>query len=327
MLIIVEGPDGAGKSTFTREIAHALMTPDEGDPPQVDVLHRGRSKLPLRRQALRDYVLSIEDYVPGTRHIVCDRWHFGEMTYAPIYRPATNRDGYGLLGMSGWRWVEMFLTSRGAITIRASVPVETLIERVTARGDDYVSADDLRTINSLYDHAFDVSTSYIGDVSLDGDTADAVAHLIEQGRVYESSVKQLRDFPTYVGVPFPDALLVGDERNVTKHYGEETRLPFMPVDGNSGEFLLESLEDDVWRRVGLVNGNEPGVDLPRLWEALKKPRIVALGINAADAITAAGLDISTRVPHPQYVRRFKRALADTYRDALTLAVNGGPITW
>jgi hypothetical protein len=111
MFIIVEGTDASGKTTLVNEIQKQLETlfPRKS----IEFYHKSKPEQMTRRWVLEDYVTSIETGDWQNRIAVADRWHWGEVTYAPLKRPESSTDGYGLLGVAGWRWVELFLRSRG----------------------------------------------------------------------------------------------------------------------------------------------------------------------------------------------------------------------
>lgn len=324
MFIILEGPDGAGKSTLAEQIYHKLKISSDYLGHERKILHCGPPPERTRRGVLEQYVLSIEDYDAASTDVVADRWHFGEATYAPILRPETNTDGYGLLGKAGWRWTELFLLSRGAVTLNVLAPLDMLKSRLLARGDDLISVDQLEQIVALYDAAFKQSPTTVFSVDASAPIKGALGMIIDDCARVDEAAECLWPYPSYIGHWRPTALLVGDTRNVTQRYGSETRLPFMPVNGNSGDFLLSNLDDTLWRDFGLVNGNEPMLDLHGLWVALGRPRVVALGANAYGPIARAGIDPDAviRVPHPQYVRRFHRSRAAEYGERITLAAQG-----
>jgi hypothetical protein len=268
--------------------------------------------------------------------MVSDRWHFGERTYAQLYRPDTNLDGFGLLGQAGWRWTEMFLASRGAVIATLTADNDTLIKRLANRGDDHVTNNsDLLQISSLYEIARRDSNNVGAIYDTSDEAADAekfdhfVTSLIDEAKRREELAYKLARWPEwrgYVGSLTADVLLVGDKRNVTKKYGDETRLPFMPVDGNSGDFLLNALPSMFWRSVGMVNGAETE-DLGLLWESLGEPRIVALGNEAANALVSQGLKDFIKVPHPQWVRRFHNSAQKLYGKDIQMAATTGEIAW
>lgn len=329
MFIIVEGPTAVGKSTLIKRLEAEL----DGQ----DILreHKDRPKELTRRWVLRDYVNGHEDYFPGKAHLIADRWHFGERTYSAVYRPDTNLDGFGLLGQAGWRWTEMFLASRGAVIATMTADNQTLIKHLDERGDDHVAnADELIRLSSLYEIARRDSNNVgaIYDASEpwdDGKYEHFIQSLINEAARREIQAEKVLKWDEgrgYIGSLAPNVLLVGDRRNVTEKYGEETRLPFMPVDGNSGEFLLNALPAMFWRGVGIINGCETE-DIESLWETLGEPPIIALGNEAANELVKQGLKNFVKLPHPQYVRRFHNSRQNEYGKAIRHAAVTGEVAW
>lgn len=328
MFIIVEGPTCSGKSMLIERLTSELGN-------NINHQHKDRPKELTRRWVLQDYVLGHEDYFPRMSHLLADRWHFGERTYAQVYRPETNVDGFGLLGQAGWRWTEMFLASRGAVIATLTADNQTLINRLHERGDDHVkSVDDLLRISSLYEMARRdssvVGAIYDGSDPWDDEKYDHfVTSLWAEAKRREDlseGILKWHEGKGYVGSLAPTALLVGDMRNITEKYGEETRLPFMPVDGNSGEFLLNALPEMFWRGVGIINGGETE-DIGLLHETIGEPPIVALGNEAAKYLSAQGIDDYIKLPHPQYVRRFHNKQQTEYGKAIMMAATTGENTW
>jgi len=312
--IIVEGPTCSGKSTIYDAINKRLTR--EGT--QLETVHMERPQKLNRRWALNEYVNRWEAKPDYDSSILADRWHFGEMTYAPIYRPDTNKDGYGLLGRAGWRWTELFLKSRGAVVAHITARPEVLVERLHSRGDDHVQNDDeLLKVANLYDRSIveSPSTSIIVNTDRGVPPEQHAESIIQLADAHVAYYRELSAFPEYIGPRAPAVLLVGDKRNITKRYGEETILPFMPVDGNSGEYLLNALPQMWWHLCGLVNGMECS-DLRKLWNVLGRPRVSALGNQAALACKQANvprLDWN----HPQYMRRFKNGEQKEYGELIT----------
>jgi len=323
--IIVEGPTCSGKTTLYNEIDRRFG--ESGG--EINRIHMGRPDELTRGWVLERYVTGWE--ASDADHVLADRWHWGEATYAPLYRPETNTDGFGLLGKAGWRWTEMFLASRGACVALLSADNDTLAERLKDRGDDHVqNLDELFQVSSLYNHARRESNTVAGVFDTSGEVdADAYATFIQtvldEAQTRSERAADLNSrFPRYIGSQSPGVLLVGDERNIGRR-GELTQLPFMPIDGNSGEYLLNALPDMFWRTCGIINGNED-TDLAALVEALDNPRIVALGNNAQQALADAKI-VAPKVPHPQHTRRFQHDRQKEYGQAMVAAANGEESPW
>lgn len=335
MFIIIEGPDAAGKSSMLEAITRAVAQIPGALP--VHSFHKGRPHQLTRRWVLNEYVLDIDELATYGATIIADRWHWGEVTYAPLKRPDTNIDGYGLLGAAGWRWVELFLMSRGATTWVLTQPLEVLQARLRARGDDFVSEGELAVIAERYEFGMTVAPSVIERLQPAADSLGSLRGMaqavVDRALFAQKRTAVLRSmFPEYIGSPTPRVLLLGDRRNVTSEYGEETRLPFMPVNGNSGDFLLSALPERLWKQVGIVNANEISCEsLQELWERLGYPQVIALGREAERAARAADLTQGGHRPvvtlaHPQYVRRFHSGDKEQYGLAIEQIAQGTSMT-
>lgn len=303
MFIAIEGTDASGKTSLCAEVARQL---EERGP--VETLHKGRPAEETRRWALCEYAINVEraDFIKN--NAVADRWHWGEVTYAPLKRPHTcTEDGYGLLGTPGWRWVEMFMASRGMSQFWLYQPLEVIQRRLRSRGDSFVSENDLEVIIELYKKGAASVHTLAGMVTPDPNSIDDIpnvaAEIIKTAELAALNVQHLALFPEYIGSPKPSALLVGDDRNLK----DVTILPFMPVNKNSGDYLMSALPETLWREVGIINSDDVRGDrCIDLWRALDSPTIIALGRKAAARLKMFGIsdDCVTVVPHPQYVRRF-----------------------
>lgn len=327
MFIAIEGCDGSGKSSLVDAIENEIRR-QRPDLAAVTRYHKGRPPEETRRCLLHEYAISLESVDLQSGFHLADRWHWGERTYAPLKRPHTNKDGYGLLGLAGWRWVELFMQSRGMAQFLLYQKLDTIKLRVASRGDDFVDVDELETIYNYYKSTANVAilaeTIMPGDASFDM-LPEFAAHIIDVATAVSRRAAFLQQFPQYIGAVNPKVLLVGDRRNITEEYGEETILPFMPVNNNSGEYLMSSLPENLWKHVGIVNGQEIGShELVELHKALGSPPIAALGRGAENAIlkTTIHVDDYVVLPHPQYVRRFHNSEKESYGQAIAEISNG-----
>jgi len=305
MFIVVEGPDGSGKSSVVSaliERATSMFSDRE-----VVTYHMGRPAEETRAWVLNEWATSVANVNWTDGYIViADRWHWGEVTYAPIKRPHTCTDEYGLLGKGGWRLVELMLLSRGAVQFVMKQPLDVIVERVGVRGDDFVKTSELEKICELYDFGMR-NAARVEVVSPDPYDMSALPALADRmltiAKEREAQVKNVAQFPEYIGPARPSVLLVGDRRNDPNG----PILPFFPARGNSGDYLLTHLPDPFWKNVGIVNGTELcGSRMSLLWATIGRPRIVALGRMAEKSLKDASIprELVNVVPHPQYVRRF-----------------------
>lgn len=292
VLIILEGPDCAGKSTLAELILRYLFVKYPRD--TVELIHRG----PPTGHPLDEYVVPLIDYRPNTRHhIVCDRWHLGEWVY-PI---ATGRKTY--MDISTLNYVEMFLASRGALTAILNPGVDAVMTRYRERGDALQSDTVIRAAVTEYfteipqRHALSFSTATADDVVFVAREAEWSARLLTA--------------QTYVGTPSPQTLLVGDVRGCgggdeCKHscHHPAAGSAFMPYPGTSGHYLMKSLGGDP-ADVALVNACDVD-DVWQVWQDAYRPHVVALGVRAHKQLDKVKIPHAT-VPHPQFVRRFHHA--------------------
>lgn len=305
MFIAIEGSDGAGKSSLIEAIKAQFR--DE----TVTLHHKGKPPEETRRCLLMEYAINFQHENLFDSIHLADRWHWGERTYAPLKRPHTNTDGYGLLGMAGWRWVELFMQSRGIAQFLLYQKLDVIKERIRSRGDDFVVEADLEWIYNAYNEASKVAV--LAETIMPGPNSFAelpefAKHIVDVARQVSDGARFLGRYPQYIGSTHPAVLLVGDKRNITDKYGEETILPFMPVRESSGDYLMSSLPDALWKNVGIVNGSEISADdLSALHRDLGSPRVAVLGRLAEKSIlrTTIHQDDYVTIPHPQYARRFR----------------------
>lgn len=316
MFIVLEGTDASGKSSIAAAVKEQLRRDFPGS--LIHEFHKGRPEELTRRWVLHEYAVDIENVNWSAELAVADRWHWGECTYAKIKRPDTNADGYGLLGKAGWRWVELFMASRGMAQFWVYQPLDVIKRRIVSRGDDFVNVDEMAEILALYKSTQAKTYSIEAKIEVpDGEryVKSVASAIITAAMRREDEVKKLSLFPEYIGSPRPRVLIVGDKRKDPT----ETILPFMPVGGNSGNYLLKSLPESLWRSVGIINSDDfHGERLDLLLAALNHPKMVVLGRLAEKHVqnkTSCTREYVV-LPHPQYVRRFHHSDRDLYGEAI-----------
>jgi len=297
--ITLEGVDGVGKTTLATAIYRLISETYPDDAVQLE--HYG----PPKQHPLVEYALDQQDYRPGLRrHVVCDRLHWGELVYGPLYRDKSELDG------AGFRFVELLLLARGAVTWHVTADLDTIYERVDTRGDDYVLREDLALIKSRYDKLETQSATFAGRVDTLRTPVEVLAReLVTQAEYYENAAQRLNRYPSYIGRPTPSVVLFGEKRGGQPPY--PTTAAFYPErKAGSAATLLEALPDAYWRTAGIANVLEEP-DVKGLLETLGEPKVVALGRVADRALTELGVPHGT-VPHPQYVKRFYNKYVQDY---------------
>ncbi len=119
MFIIVEGPDGSGKTTAIQMLTHELWKRGRG----TVLVNIKRSP---HQPALVEYVERLDWYQPESGvDLILDRSFYSEDIYGPIWRGEGHPPGI-LEACEAWA------LRKGAIVVRLDESDKTLIKRVTA---------------------------------------------------------------------------------------------------------------------------------------------------------------------------------------------------
>lgn len=316
MMIVVEGPDGAGKSTLVSALDRALWKAGRGC---VLTCHKASP----RRPALEEYAHDLAFYRPGSDlDLVLDRSWVSEDVYGPLWR-GQPLPPFVRLYLDAWA------QARGAVWVVLDAPDHELVRRVTEhRGDDLVTeAEEVRVLASLYRELQPTPSAAWNRVTTvdEGGWTEAI---IEMAARADDITAGLRDHPTYVGHPRPSTLFLGDKRSDrVADAGYASAFP--PTPGSAAQQVLwPALADLATSRTvgdwGLANAGEE--DVAALWNALGRPKVVALGMNAGAVTRAAGVPLDGSAPHPQYVKRFFYSRRHEYRDLLVRAAAGAHLS-
>ena len=268
MWIILEGVDGSGKTTLLAEIVNQLT----GLARPFKVGHLGPPEAPETAidECIKGSGIDPEDpdriYRPGGWHLVSDRLHMGCPVYGPLYRPDVDVDGYGDFGIAGWRYIELYLSSRGAVTFLALVSPDTAIERVRRRNsENHFSVESIiETLPTLIDRyewlASDTMTlgPRVFEPHME-EIEDWANMMIAIAKAREDVVKDLAQFEDYIGPPNPGTLIICEPIR-------DTRLE-----------VLAAVDDSVWQDIGFCSSARTHQDLEKLVEILDYPHVV--GIN------------------------------------------------
>ena len=141
MIIILEGPDLAGKSTLAQQYAETVKRFD------ITPHHIHRGPLKPDRDPFEEYTLTDHEkfLAKDPDHcLIVDRWYPSEMVYGPIFRKGTR------------------VSLRDAIELASRIPMEDarfrlllppvnlLIHRYEERGDDFIKKRHIYEIHRSY---------------------------------------------------------------------------------------------------------------------------------------------------------------------------------
>lgn len=121
MIIIIEGPDGAGKTMLANKLA---------DQTGYALIHRTQPKNDEDKKRMMDEYL---DVINSGKNCIFDRSWYSEMVYGPIMRDAS------VITYPQMYELELKLAKRGALIIYCTASKSALWKRCTSRGEDYIT--------------------------------------------------------------------------------------------------------------------------------------------------------------------------------------------
>lgn len=304
MLIILEGVDRTGKSTLATALAEFIGG---------EVWHRGKpSAHPLVEYegALRGY-----DPLDYTRHVVIDRWHVGERVWPSVFNRATRYD------LPMFLHTDMFLRSRGALVVYCYRPDSDALAREYREHGEPLEPATLTRALSLYDAALGQTHAATLRWSFEVSSSPSLEFIVSSAKHRQDQVKRLHRITSeWVGSPYPEALLVGDELGPGYDPVADAAVPFVPYATTSGHYLLSAAPRLACH--GLVTNahSASGSDhLEPLYSKLGQPPVVALGKRASRTLMKLGIP-HCETYHPQYWRRFRHHEPHVYAELVTNAV-------
>lgn len=120
MIIIIEGPDGSGKTTLANKIKEQTG---------YMLLHRSHQTDANPESLFDEYAQVIK----AGKNCIMDRGWYSEMAYGPVMR------GTSIISYPQMYELERLLAKNGALLIHCTAPEQTLWKRCLKRGEDYVT--------------------------------------------------------------------------------------------------------------------------------------------------------------------------------------------
>ena len=276
MRFILEGPDGAGKTTLAETLKGSTWH---------------HSYYPELRTMFTESVKSI---VSGS--LCVDRMYYSELVYAPIYHKVQQR--YGNMT----RMLDRTIMGYDRVVVMCLPDYETC-HKAWASGREEMVSDEAE-FKAIYD-AYTKLTINTPHVYYDW-TRESIDELVEK-------VEAL-NFPKNLGPGIGlfkegNILIVGDKPS-NPLLGFD--LPFVHLDGCSPWLADQLAKTDVpeaslyWVNGFGLNGTMTD---PKFLDQLKPSKIIALGSQAQRWCEIAGVN-HLKTEHPQYWKRFRNA--DTY---------------
>lgn len=131
MIIIIEGIDGAGKTTLAEQISKQTG---------YTIVHRSKPNDEAEKLRMMGEYLQL---VRSSRNIILDRCWYSEMAYGPVMRDKS------YISFPQMYELEKQLAKHGAIIIYCTGPKAALWMRCTKRGEAYIIDRD--RFNEIYD--------------------------------------------------------------------------------------------------------------------------------------------------------------------------------
>lgn len=134
MIIIIEGPDGSGKTMLAEQISRQTG---------YNIIHRTQPKDDEeKKRMMGEYLQTIR----AGKNMIFDRCWYSEMAYGPVMRDTS------VISYPEMYELEAQLAKAGAIIIYCTGPKAALWKRCTKRGEEYVtSRDDFNAICDNFD--------------------------------------------------------------------------------------------------------------------------------------------------------------------------------
>ncbi len=305
-IIILEGPDGGGKTT----LAKALI--DKG------YRYRHEGPPPLGRSLTDHYLRILNETIESPFDFVHDRLWLGERIYGPVARGVDN------LGLDGQKLFMRLHNSKSILQVICLPSTETAERNYSLKIKD--QHDYLKSMShwkKVYDLYFKWAMDNSGliynyeenspqDILSSSDLLWLHNKVLPKGAVGSRSAKYL---------------FIGDRPN-----HESIDVPFHALDGSSG-FLNQAIElaglDE--KDIAFSNASGPKGEKHNLSSLIDRlPMLSTILLMGNVALEWYRKELGDRrvtfktyqIPHPSYVKRFKGNNPELMADAIRSVING-----
>jgi len=182
-MIIIEGTDKAGKTTFLSNLLRRFPPPvKRGDEPRV--FHFGI--LPDDWDYCEDYI----NYVGP--NIILDRFMDSERAYGPVYRGKVNPR----LTLENMNRVYRKCSEVGALVVYCNPKMEEVISRLDREGDEFIKKrEQLQDLRNNFDNVF--NTRYPLELEIIDTTKevdpDTFARIVDKSLMMERNAKAIKN--------------------------------------------------------------------------------------------------------------------------------------
>ena len=123
MIVILEGPDGAGKTTLAKQLHTWLSASDD-----CAIVHHGPYEGVVSSELARIYFSSLLNALTYNKHVILDRAWYSEPIYAAEYRKVQSR-----ISIAQRRMLERCALSRQGVVIYCNAPLDACAQVFSTR--------------------------------------------------------------------------------------------------------------------------------------------------------------------------------------------------